>query len=171
MDLLKVIAHHGGRLATPVQSVQRFVGESEARPVSYNGSQARPMLLNAGSTVDGDGDLNVTSNNPVFEQKPHLRNKSFQESTRSVETQTVTVATDTKDQTDPLSKWKARKSMSFKEVSTSVSSSSKSRLESGEAMASRSRDGAPASSTLEKPLVQAPDDEKDPDIRSYKSSS
>ena len=142
MDLLKVVAHHGGRLATPMRSVQRFVRESEARPVNYNGSQARPIFLNAGSTVDGDDDSKVTSNNPIIEQKPYLRNKSFKESTQSVETETVTVATDTKDQSDPLSKWKALKSMSPSEVSISVSSSSKSRLESVEAIASRSSDGS-----------------------------
>ncbi|KAG0606299.1 hypothetical protein M758_9G130100 [Ceratodon purpureus] len=171
MDLLKVVAHHGGRLATPLRSVQRFVGESEARPVSYNGSQARPVVLNTGSTVDGEDESRVASNNPIFEQKPYLRNKSFKESTVTVETQTVTVATDTKDGSDPLSKWKARRSMSFKEVSTSVSSSSKSRLESVEAMALRARDGVSAGSSLEKPLVKAPDDEKEPGIRSFKSSS
>lgn len=165
MDLLKVVSHHGGRLATPVRSVQRFVGEGDTRPVSYNGSQARPILLNAGSTIDGDDDSKVTSNSPIFDQKSYLRNKPFKESTQSVETHTVTVVTDTKDLSDPLSKWEARKSMSSSEVSTSVSPSSKSRLDSVEAMPLRSRDGVPANSTSDKPLINASDDENELDIR------
>lgn len=153
LDLLKVVAHHGGRLATPVRSMQRHVEETEPRPVSYNGSQPRPILLTAVSSKPGDGDQKSSSSNPVSEQKVYQRKQSFKESTPSVETQTVTVtvSTDTKDQGDSLSKWKAMKKM--------------------EATASRASDGVPASSASEKPLVKVPDDVKELDNRRLESKS
>lgn len=51
LDLLKVIGHHGARLATPIRSVQRVLDEAESRSSPYrdmrnsNQSQRRPFLL------------------------------------------------------------------------------------------------------------------------------
>jgi len=51
LDLLKVISHHGARLATPIRSVQRVLDESESRSSPFrdmrnaNHSQRRPLLL------------------------------------------------------------------------------------------------------------------------------
>ncbi|XP_024360334.1 mechanosensitive ion channel protein 2, chloroplastic isoform X2 [Physcomitrium patens] len=139
LDLLKVVAHHGGRLATPLRSMQRTVDDSESRPVSSDGSQARPILLNTVLTKSGDADQKVTSNNPMFDQKSYVRKQSFKESAQTVEAQAVvSVASDTKDQSDPLSKWKARKSIS-RHVSFNK--------------------GVPATSTLQNPPAKSPDDE------------
>lgn len=140
--------------------MQRHVEETETRPVSYDGSEVRPILVNALPSKTGNDDKK-----PSPEQKKH----SFKESTQShVETQTVTVtaATDTKDPSNSLSKWKAMKNMSSSQVSTSVSSSSKARVD-----ASRSSDDAQESSALEKPLVKALDDVKEPDNRRLESKS
>jgi len=148
LDLLKVVAHHGGRLATPVRSMQRHVEESEPRPVSYNGSQPQAILLTAVSSKPGDGDQKSSSSNEqkVYQGKQSLKESS--QSTPSVETATSTVSTDTKDQGDSLSKWKAMKKM--------------------EATVSRSSDSVPA---VEKPVVKAPDDVKEPDNRRLESKS
>lgn len=51
MDLLKVISHHGARLATPIRSVQRVLDETESRSSPFrdmrnaNQTQRRPFLL------------------------------------------------------------------------------------------------------------------------------
>ena len=51
LDLLKVISHHGARLATPIRSVQRVLDESESRSSPFrdmrnaNQNQRRPYLL------------------------------------------------------------------------------------------------------------------------------
>ncbi|KAG0627761.1 hypothetical protein M758_2G226300 [Ceratodon purpureus] len=51
LDLLKVISHHGARLATPIRSVQRVLDESESRSSPFrdmrnaNQTQRRPFLL------------------------------------------------------------------------------------------------------------------------------
>jgi hypothetical protein len=51
LDLLKVISHHGARLATPIRSVQRVLDESESRSAPFrdmrnaNQTQRRPFLL------------------------------------------------------------------------------------------------------------------------------
>lgn len=164
-----MVSVHGGRLATPIRSMQRHVEETEPRPVRYDGSQVRPILVNALPSKTGDDD-----EKPSSEQKSYQKKQSFKESTQGhVETQsvTVTVATDTNDPSDSLSKWKAMKNMST-QVSASVSSSLKARVEGVDSpAASRSSDGAPGSSALEKPLVNAPDDVKEPDNRRLESKS
>ncbi|KAG0575530.1 hypothetical protein KC19_5G010400 [Ceratodon purpureus] len=171
LDLLRVVSVHGGRLATPIRSMQRHVEETEPRPVRYDGSQGRPILVNALSSKAGEDDQKPTS-----EQKSHQKKQPFKESTQGqVETQTVTVtvATDTKDPSDSLSKWKAMKNMSSTQVSASVSSSSKARVEDVDSLApSRSSDSAPGSSVLDKPqLVKESDDVKEPDNRRLESKS
>jgi len=125
--------------------MQRHVEESETRPVSYKGSQPGAILLTAVSSKSGGGDQKSSSNS---EQKVYQRKQSFKESTPSVETVAVAVSGDTIDQGDSLSNLKAVKKM--------------------EASASRSSDSLPA---VEKPLVEAPDDVKEPDNRRLESTS
>lgn len=67
LDLLKVISHHGARLATPIRSVQRVLDEGESRSSPFrdmrnaNQTQRRPLLLldsqvAAASSDDDDED-------------------------------------------------------------------------------------------------------------------
>jgi hypothetical protein len=166
LDLLRVVSVHGGRLATPIRSMQRHVEETEPHPVRYDGSQGRPILVNALPSKTGDDDQKPTS-----EQKPHQKKQSFQESTQArteTPTVTVTITTDAKDSSDSLSKWKAMKNISSSQVSTSVPSSSKSRVDGVD---SRSSDGAPGTSASEKPSVKVPDEVKEPDNRRLESKS
>lgn len=62
MDLLKVISHHGARLATPIRSVQRVLDETESRSSPFrdmrnaNHSQRRPLLLLDSQVASSDED-------------------------------------------------------------------------------------------------------------------
>ena len=104
LDLLRVVSVHGGRLATPIRSMQRHVEEADPRPVRYDASdQGQPILVNAVASRPGNNE----------DHKPGSRKQQGQ-----VETQSVTVIDDTKDGSDSLSKWKA-----IKNISTQVSTS------------------------------------------------
>lgn len=106
MDLLKVVADHNARLATPIRSMYRATDSSETRNVSYN----RTRLLNSGSLVNADDESETISSTPKLERKSSLKSKTAKESPQSVDT--VTVPVDSKDQIDALSKWKAIKNIS-----------------------------------------------------------
>jgi hypothetical protein len=62
LDLLKVIGHHGARLATPIRSVQRVLDEAESRSSPFrdmrnsNQSQRRPFLLLESQVAESSDD-------------------------------------------------------------------------------------------------------------------
>lgn len=69
LDLMKVISHHHGRLATPIRSVQRIYDEVESRGAPFRDmsrsaeAQGRPyLLIEASAIANGNRDTEQSSN-------------------------------------------------------------------------------------------------------------
>lgn len=92
LDLLRVIRHHGARLATPIRTVQRMRNETEVDSAAFSDivfNQAamnrRLMLIEPSYKINGDD--NAKSSSPNSEQKGEEKDPEGEASGSKAETE------------------------------------------------------------------------------------